>query len=372
MSCNGAHFASDTPRDARACGDNSIVLTERSRTGRGLTRPEIAVLLVDAKRSLKTSLAPSELVDDPSLIEDLKQYFPDEASARFEALIPAHPLRRELTATILANDVVNSVGATFVSRMTTRSGATKADVVKAYRIARDVSNAKPRWEEIEQLVNLVDLNVWFELMTGQDRVVASLTRRYLVRLPKSTLAEAIAADRSGFAEFEDALTEAGSDEWRGAHRSEEAALVEAGVPLPLARRHVLRRQLVHGPNAIELAKAHGRKVAEVAEIMFYAGQAVGVDRLEAIANGYHFTDSWQRWALEALEDDLVEIRRTLTKRILQVSGDLPPREALAEFMAEHARAIGRLNSFVASLGTDQPENLAPLMIGIRQLRALIG
>ena len=35
------------------------VLTERSRGGRGLTRPEIAVLLVDAKRSLKVSLADS-------------------------------------------------------------------------------------------------------------------------------------------------------------------------------------------------------------------------------------------------------------------------------------------------------------------------
>lgn len=347
-------------------------LAERSRAGRGLTRPEIAVLLVDAKRSLKSSLADSDLVGDPSLFEDLKQYFPDEISARFESLIPEHPLRKDLTATILANDVVNSVGATFVSRMTTRSGATKAEVVKAYRIARDVSEAKPRWEAIEQLIDEIDLNVWFELMTGQDRVVASLTRRYLARLPKTPLAEAIAADAPGFAEFEDALPEAGPDDWRESHRSEEAILVEAGVPLELARRHVFRRQLVHAPNAIELAKAHGRKVAEVAEIMFHAGRAVGLDRLEEIAGGFHFTDSWQRWALEALEDDMVEIRRTLTKRILQGAGDLPPQAALAGFMQEHAGAIGRLTSFVHGVGLDQPENLAPLMIGIRQLRALIG
>ena len=122
------------------------------------------------------------------------------------------------------------------------------------------------------------------------------------------------------------------------HRSEEAILVEAGVPVELARRHVFRRQLVHAPNAIDLAKAHGRKVAEVAEIMFHAGRAVGLDRLEDIAGGFYFTDSWQRWALEALEDDMVEIRRTLTKRILQGAGDLPPQAALAEFMEEHAGA----------------------------------
>jgi hypothetical protein len=41
-------------------------------------------------------------------------------------------------------------------------------------------------------------------------------------------------------------------------------------------------------------------------------------------------------------------------------------------MEEHAGAIERLNAFVNGVGLDQPENLAPLMIGIRQLRALIG
>ena len=350
----------------------SEALAERSRSGRGLTRPEIAVLLVDAKRSLKNSLVSSAFVDDPSLLDDLKQYFPDEVSARFEGLIAEHPLRRELTATVLANDVVNSVGATFVSRMTTRSGAIKEDVVKAYRIARDVSNAKPKWEEIEHLVDEIDLSIWYELMTGQDRVVASLTRRYLARLPSVTLNEAVAADAPGFAEFEDALPEAGPDDWREIHRSEEEILVEAGMPVELARRHVFRRRLVHAPNAIELAKSHGRKVAEVAEIMFHAGRAVGLDRLEDIAGGFFFTDSWQRWALEALEDDMVELRRTLTRRILQGAGDLPPQAALAEFMERHSAAIARLASFVEGLGSEQPENLAPLMIGIRQLRALIG
>jgi hypothetical protein len=69
---------------------------------------------------------------------------------------------------------------------------------------------------------------------------------------------------------------------------------------------------------------------------------------------------------------MVEIRRTLTKRILQGSGDLAPQQAVAGFVDEHVGAIERLNAFVHGVGLDQPESLAPLMIGIRQLRALIG
>ncbi|MGH8927421.1 MAG: NAD-glutamate dehydrogenase domain-containing protein, partial [Acidimicrobiia bacterium] len=346
------------------------ILAERSRNGRGLTRPELAVLLVDAKRSIKEGLVGTDLLDDPYLVGDLLQYFPEKVSTRFDRLVPDHPLRPDLTATILANDIVNSVGVTFVSRMTARSGATKAQVVKAYRIARDVSGALQRWEAIEDLLGKIDLDLWFRLMTGADRDVASLARRYLANLPEGGLGEAIAADAPGFAEFERALPGAGPEEWREAHHTEEAQLVEAGAPLELARRHSFGRQMVHTPNAIELAHTHGRPVAEVAQVMFHAGRALGLDRLEEVGAAFKFTDPWQRWALEALEAEMVEVRRSLTQSILQSSAGLIPIVAVSEFLDKHAGEVDRLATLLRSIGTDQPDNLAPLMIGVRQLRAL--
>jgi NAD-specific glutamate dehydrogenase len=106
--------------------------------------------------------------------------------------------------------------------------------------------------------------------------------------------------------------------------------------------------------------------------MFHAGQAVGLDRLEEIASRHRFTDSWQRWALEALEDDMVGVRRRLAERVLEDAGEADSGTAVEHFLSEHQAAVERLNSFLRGLGTDQPENLAPLMIGVRQLRALIG
>jgi len=347
-------------------------LAERARNGKGLTRPELAVLFVDAKRSIYEALVAASLVDDPYLLSDLAEYFPEAVTEQYEHLMPDHPLRRELIATIMSNDVVNSLGMTFISRMTSRSGAITADVVRAYRIARDVSEAQPRWEAVEDLVDKIDLEVWSELMTGADRVVASLARQYLGRPQKGGLTEAIAADAGGFAEFEQALPESGPKEWRDAHKAEESHMVTAGVPADLARRYAFRRQLVHAPDAIELASAFKREVAEVTEIMFHAGQAVGLDRLEEIASHYRFTDSWQRWALEALEDDMVGVRRRLAERVLEEAGDADAGTAVENFLSEHEAAVERLNTFLRGLGTDQPENLAPLMIGVRQLRALIG
>ncbi len=347
-------------------------LAERGRLGRGLTRPEIAVLLVDAKRSIYESLVRSALVDDEYLVNDLSSYFPEEIASRYEDLLLDHPLRRELIATMVANDLVNSVGATFVSRMAARSGNSVAEIVKGYRIARDVSGALPRWEAVEALAGQVPNELWLKLMTGADRIVASLTRRYLTRLPADTIGEAVAGDIAGFSDFEEALPDAGPKEWQQAHEKEEFDMAEAGVPPDLARRYAYRRQLVHAPDAILVANRFDREVKEVAEIMFGAGQAVGLDRLEAMASGYNFTDGWQRWALEALEDDMVGIRRQLTERVLEQAGDDPPATAISRYLTAQDSPLRRLDHFLDNLGDEQPDNLAPLMIGVRQLRALIG
>ena len=88
-------------------------IAERRRAGRGLERPELALLLAYAKRALTRDLLASDFCEDPWLERDLRAYFPDRVVERFAHLLAEHPLRRELIATINANDVVNSLGPTF-------------------------------------------------------------------------------------------------------------------------------------------------------------------------------------------------------------------------------------------------------------------
>ncbi|HKX75716.1 MAG TPA: NAD-glutamate dehydrogenase [Acidimicrobiia bacterium] len=350
---------------------SSELLAERGRNGQGLTRPELSVLLVDAKRSIYEALITTDLIDDPYFHNDLIGYFPEAVTERFQHLLTEHQLRREMIANILSNDVVNSMGSTFISRMCQRSGGSVVEVLRAYRLARDVSGAVQRWEALEHLLRRLDHDLWSELMTGADRVVGSLTRRYQAHFPPGDLTSAVRADREGFEEFEAALPSAGPEAWRTAHTAEAEELVGKGVPLYVARHHAYRRRLVHAPDAINLSRLHGRSVSEVAEVMFHAGEEVGLGHLEKLATGFVFTDVWQRWALEALEDDLLELRRRLTHRILQNAEGLTPADAVESFVTTHGESVERLRAFLRALSGERQENLAPLMIGVRQLRALI-
>src|SRR5262249_33739739 len=92
-------------------------MADRRRSGRGLERPELAVLLAYAKPRLTGALLEPPLPDAPSLDGALRSYFPPAVVERLGHLLGEHPLRRELVATIVSNHVVNALGPTFVSRL---------------------------------------------------------------------------------------------------------------------------------------------------------------------------------------------------------------------------------------------------------------
>src|SRR3954462_1445547 len=127
------------------------MLAARAAARQGLTRPELAVLLAYAKMSLDAELLASEVPDAPELPADLHGYFPPALRERFAAQIAAHPLRREIAATVVTNDLVNRAGITFIHDMRARTGRTAPEIARSYRIVRDVFGLPALWSGIEAL-----------------------------------------------------------------------------------------------------------------------------------------------------------------------------------------------------------------------------
>src|SRR3954470_7488155 len=186
-------------------------MAERRRAGQGLERPELAVLLAYAKRLLTDALLDSDLPDDPAFEGDLRTYFPRAVVERFGELIGEHPLRRELVATLAANDVVNALGPTFVSGLARELGAEPAEVVRAFRIARDVTGAVPRWLEIEGHVASLDRDVAWTLLADVAALVAGVTRWFLLHAPGADLRETIGASSEAFQALAEAMPSLRSD-----------------------------------------------------------------------------------------------------------------------------------------------------------------
>src|SRR5258707_1625044 len=113
--------------------------------------------------SLDAELLASDLPDDPDLAADLRDYFPPALRERFAAQIAAHPLRREITATLVTNDVVNRAGITFIHDMRARTGRGAPDVARGYRIFPRGLDCPRLWPVIEGLAARVPARLQSEM-----------------------------------------------------------------------------------------------------------------------------------------------------------------------------------------------------------------
>jgi glutamate dehydrogenase len=351
---------------------NAEEMAERRRTNRGMTRPELAVLLAYAKQNLTNALLLSSLPDSAYLETDLRGYFPPQVVERFGPLLNEHPLRRELIAMLVANDVVNSQGITFVSRVVTETGADAADVTRAYRIARDVTGAVERWEEIEALVGELEPALLDDLMEGVDRLVEVTARWYLQHVP-GQLGRAIDAYSGPFRAFAAAVGEVAPARWLQERERAAWALMDRGVPEGIARAHALQPFLVHGPNVADVASATGRSLEDVTLAFFLVGDATYLDWLGSRLSEVSTTTRWHRWALQALEEDLRLTRRQVAEKVLGEGDDdvgAPVEEALAAFLARREESMTRLGRFMRGIALEEASDLAALTVAVRQVRAL--
>jgi glutamate dehydrogenase len=350
---------------------SSEEMSERRRTGAGLERPELAVLLAYAKRHLTDALLHSDLLDDPFLARDLEEYFPPAIVERFGHLLIDHPLRRELLATLSANKVVNGLGPSFASRLMAERGAPAAEVVRAFRIAVEVTWAEDRWLAVERLDRSVPREVVWELMDGIDWLVEAAARWYLANAIGADITTAVELGRESFRRIFDVLPELGDEEWRTEREATAQRLRDAGVPDGLAQAHAFQPGLAHAPDMISAAAITGRPVEDVGRAFYRIGDGVRLEWLEKQVLAQPAQSRTQRWALHALLEDLLLARRELSLRALKDHPDLGPTEAVEAFLEHRREARERYERFLRALTAEGGVDLAGLTLASRMLRGLV-
>ncbi len=218
-------------------------LVARAASGRGLTRPELAVLMAYVKNTLVDALGDSDLPDDPQLLPCLLGYFPPLLVERFPRAIAAHRLRREIVATVVANDLVNRGGITFLQEMRERTGRSAGDVARAYAIVKEIFAFGPLWAAVDALDNKVAASVQAEMLLTGGRLMERATAWFL-RGRSLDIRAQIDAFRPRIAELAEHIVETLPDAERNelARRVDAARHRRAGAPLlchrpPLPPRH---------------------------------------------------------------------------------------------------------------------------------------
>jgi glutamate dehydrogenase len=125
-------------------------IDQRIRAGIGLTRPEIAVLLAYGKLYVYEKILHTNLPDEDTFISSLFDYFPTPLRTFYDDIMN-HPLKREIIATIAANNLVNRVGPTFFTEMIENMGVTPYTIIRSYFIVTESFGLNDYWQAIEGL-----------------------------------------------------------------------------------------------------------------------------------------------------------------------------------------------------------------------------
>src|SRR5215468_5678233 len=207
-------------------------LQERGRAGRGLTRPELAVLLSYAKIALQHDLLESRVPDEPGLEPWLSGYFPAALQARFGPEVEKHSLRREIIALGLTNAIVNRGGPAMAARLAEETQRSSADVAHAFLAAREVFELPALWQRIDALDGKAKGAAQLALYQVIQSLVNAQTLWFLRN--GSAIADlegTIARHRAGVAALKGALASVLTARRQALLAAEAARLRGAGVPV---------------------------------------------------------------------------------------------------------------------------------------------
>jgi glutamate dehydrogenase len=107
-------------------------LQQRKNQHLGITRPELAVLLAYSKihlyQDMLHALQYTACFGEKYYIE----YFPKRFQTEYKDYLKHHPLKMEITATVLANLIINTMGPCFVGQMSEAFRVDSLEVVRAF------------------------------------------------------------------------------------------------------------------------------------------------------------------------------------------------------------------------------------------------
>jgi len=344
-------------------------LAARAASRRGLTRPELAVLLAYAKMSLDHDLLASDLPDQPDLAADLRDYFPPALRERFAAQIAAHPLKREITATVVTNDLVNRAGLTFVHDMRARTGREAPDIARSYRIVREVFGLPALWEQIEALDNRVPAPVQTQMLLEIAGLIEHVAA-WLLRANRLDLGHEIARFTPPVRRLAEIVPELLPPSERALFDQRAAHFAAAGVTQPLAGRVAGVIFLTTAFEIGALAERSARPIDQAARTFYEVGARFALDELRDAARHLPAETSWGKAAVETLIDDFYVLQADLAVRVL--AGANGAADPLAAWLESHADGLAPADAIAAELRAATAPDLAMLVVAGRQLRQALG
>ncbi len=350
-------------------------LLERKALGKGLTSPEIAVLLAYTKMWVKAELLEMDTLEEDYLTRVLESAFPKPLRGRFSKFMQHHSLRREIIATKISNAMVNDMGITFVFRLKTEIGADIASIARAYAIAHHVFGFSELLGIAENLSDDVAPVTRYAIMRQFNRLIRRATRWFIYNY-KDQLTDILGMVdkfRQSIVTLNKKLPDLLIGEEREFWERNVQGLIEAGISEAVAKRIASVDHEYALLDIIEAAQKNNLSLQDVAELYFMVGEKFGLTWLRSQIMKLAIETLWDTLARVILLDDLYIQQRHLTVIILQCVLDKQGnnKTCLEQWTLDNQAFIRRWEQFLADLRSTGELKLMMFSVVIRELVSMV-
>jgi glutamate dehydrogenase len=347
---------------------SDAAMSERSAAKAPLTRPELAVLLAHAKIDLDRNLIASTVPDDPYLGRALSSYFPPAMRERFLSEIEGHPLRREIIATSLTNDIINSGGPTFVVRLVEETGSTPGDIAYAFAAAMAVYDVHQIYTGIDALDGKIDGQTQLRLYRKVQNLLRTQTAWFLRHgLSEESLEPEITRYRGGVEYLAMHLAEALPTAAQPPFEDEARRLEGEEIPSGLAWRLAALGPLSQALDVVRVSNAASVPVPAAARTIFAIRETFHLDELTAASDALSAGDYFDRLAVNSSLASVASAQRGLAKSVFEHAAAKGDFEV---WRKHHEGPVSRVAASLAGMIEGRGFTLAKLTVGTAQLRDL--
>ncbi|GAA5096202.1 NAD-glutamate dehydrogenase [Bartonella acomydis] len=300
---------------------NDQILRQRMTQGQGLIRPELAVILAYAKLTLKEEIAHSPIVDDRYFDAILLHYFPTQMQRDFAKEIIHHQLRRNIIATVLANDIVNRGGPTFVSRLQDATEQKVENILRVFVALCDGFEIAQLSNQIDKLDNKIPGLVQNKFYAVITSMLFETTNWGLHNMDLSTpLEDLVKTIKQARTVIEKLLTHSNNKDINQKIKEKTIHYSEDGAPKSLAKQLALLEAASIIGDISLIAQKSNSDLITTAEIYFSLAQVIRINRINEASKTISVLDYYDSMALSQAKENITESLRQIVMKILKNYG----------------------------------------------------
>ena len=347
-------------------------ISDRVAKDRGLTRPELSVLIAYGKMVLKDAFNIPAITENPYHGKLLVNAFPPVLRDKYPEQMELHPLRGEIIATKLTNNIVNDMGLNFVFRMQEETGATVDEIADAYAVVKGIFNIDPLWRKIEALDNVIDADLQLKILESARRIMRRTARWYIRHGNKSLgIHSAIEAYRATFDNLATNMQTYLVPEEYAALKKESAKLVDKGVPEDIATQISSFSNLFSSLDLAQIDDVDSHDTSVIAKLYFQLGSKLELHWFLAQITNQNVSNHWQALARASYREELDWQQRSITLNLLQTRPDSQDAdEILQTWMDNNQALLKRWYHMMSEFKTSSTHEFAKFSVALRELMLL--